>query len=166
MIASIADLVDWKAAKKATFAMYIIIVIVMAINQKAAALLLFSLLCFWSRLITMLNNYIKDLDVIDFFSVLISINLGPFSAAAFAFLNMIIPRLFGRLEPLNYVFKDAVAVSTAALLTPIVYSLTHNNLLITMYCFTIIRYIVYMAQTFLFDRVILGLTSLIVLLAP
>lgn len=157
MITSLADLVNWKGAKKATLIIYLVVIILIPFNQKIAAILLFSLLCFWSRLVTMLNDYIKDLDVIDFFSVLISINIGALQGAVFAFLNLSIPRFFGRVEPIAYVFKDAVAMAVAALLTPIVYSLTHQNLLLTMYIYTVMRYVFYLAQTISFDRSELGL---------
>jgi len=104
----------------------------------------------------LLNDYAKDLDVIDFFSVLIAINLGGIPAAFFAAFNLALPRFFGPVEPLNYTIKDSVSMFGAALFTPMWYSITGHSLLITMYMFTFHRYLHYIVLDLLFDQQSIG----------
>jgi len=155
-MAELSSIVLWKHAKTTTFAIYVIALVTAPINQTISALALFTLCCFWSRIVTLLNDYAKDLDVIDFFSVLIAINMSGWIAAIFAWFNLIFPRLFGPVEPLNYTIKDSISMAFAALFTPIWYGVFNHNLLLTMYMFTVHRYAHYLLLNLLFDQQAMG----------
>ena len=100
----------------------------------------------------MISNFTKDLEVIDFFTVLLSIHIGGVNGGLFGFSTMLFSRLFGPREWLPFTIKDSVSLFIGGVATPLVYLLTGHNILYTLYAFTIIRYTVYLILTHFFEH--------------
>lgn len=137
------DSIRWTELYYASFAIFGLILFSAVFEPFWAAILSFVLVCLWSRVPCMMSDYAKDLEVVDFFTVLVAVNLGGQVGAFFGAGNLWFSRLFGKIEHPIYTFNDSVAFAVSGLLTPWVYGYWHGNLLLTMYTFTAIRYIVY-----------------------
>tara|TARA_Y100000031_G_scaffold147949_1_gene183600 strand:- start:14703 stop:15527 length:825 start_codon:yes stop_codon:yes gene_type:complete len=99
----------------------------------------------------MMSWFTKDMDLIDFFTVILAVHVGGLFAGTFGWVMMVFSRFFGPTEDMDYTIKDAFAFFFGGLLTPVFYALTNQNLLITMYLFTLIgRYGVYLLEDFIF----------------
>jgi len=141
------QLILWGPLIKTTIGLYLIVILLAAVFPPAATILMFAILCLWSRVPCMLSNFTKDMDVIDFFAVLLAVNLGGLFAGIFGFVLMWFSRIFGPAEDLEYTLKESITFFIAGLLTPFFYILTGKNILLTMYCFTLFgRYGVYLIQ--------------------
>tara|TARA_Y100000310_G_C20540604_1_gene743088 strand:+ start:78 stop:1034 length:957 start_codon:yes stop_codon:yes gene_type:complete len=147
------ELILWKPLMKATIVLYIFVLIFAIFYQPAATILMFAILCLWSRVPCMVSSFTKDMDVIDFFVVIIAIKMGGLFAGIFGATIMIFSRFFGPGEDFGYTIKDSVAFFVGGLMTPFLYIISGENVLITMYLFTLFgRYLVYMLQDFLLFR--------------
>jgi len=91
------------------------------------------------------------MDIIDVFAVLISINVSPVFGGLFGMVNLVFPKLFGPREYILYTIKDGIGFFFCGLLTPVWYSISGGNLLLTMYIFTVMRYLFYVILTLLID---------------
>ena len=135
----------WEPFQVICYLLFFFIVILYPFNSKAATILLFWYISMWSRIPTLVSDFTKDFDVLDFFTVIIAVNVDSiFSgvyAGLFAFSLWTITRIFGPDEPLAFTITESVAFFFAGFLTPIVYHFTGHNLLVTMLTFTAIRYL-------------------------
>jgi len=155
----IQDFVLWNQLKITTGILYIIFLLLLVISPFYAAILLFSIICMWSRIPCMISDFTKDMDIIDFFSVLIAINVGGAFAGVFGMINLVLPRIFGPREYILYTIKDGICFFLCGLLTPFWYYVTDGNLLITMYMFTAMRYTFYILLTLVIDPSQIGLET-------
>lgn len=134
----------WGTFKLISYLLFFLIVAFYPFHSEFATILLFFYIALWSRIPCMVSDFTKDFDMIDFFSVIIAVNINSvFSglyAAIFSSATMMISRLFGPDEELAITLIEIVGFFFASFFTPIVYKLTGNNLLLTMYIFTIQRY--------------------------
>jgi hypothetical protein len=147
------ELILWKPLIETTIVLYLLVLLLAVVWQPAAMVLMFAIVCLWSRVPCMLSNFTKDMDVIDFFVVFLAINIGGVFAGIFGMSIMLFSRLFGPGEMITYTIKDSIAFLIGGMITPFLYILGFKNILITMYLFTIVgRYGVYVLQDFLFDQ--------------
>jgi len=148
MISWLEDLVKWKPLYYASLVIAVLVLFTYFFFPTLSVILFFALLGLWSRVPCMFNIYTKELEIIDFLAVMIAVNIGGFPAAFFAAILMMFSHFFAKIEYPSYAFIGAAALFTASLSTPLLYNYLGQNLLLTMYAFTIVRYIV---------RAILGL---------
>ena len=105
-----------------------------------AALLAFAILGTWSRVPAMFSLMAKDVEFLDFFTVMVAVNMGALVGGGFGILVFLFSGIFAKKEPFIYIVTDAICFLAGGLLTPFFFGLTGGNLLITMYLFTAIRY--------------------------
>ena len=142
----IEQFVLWKPVKIVSVILYIIVVLLLPISKFWAAIMLLALICFWSRIPGLISPFLKELEVVDFTTCMIAMNLGGLFAGIFGSMMFLIPRIFGPREWYLFTLKNSAGIFVAGLLTPIVFQ-SLGNPLYTMYCFTIIRYIVLIGLT-------------------
>jgi len=138
----LADIVKWKPFYIASVVFVVLILITYFFFPTLSVVLFLALVGFWSRVPAMFNRAVKDLEMIDFLSVVIAINLGAFAGAFFAGGLLVFSHFFTRTEYPRYAIMDGLAMFIAALATPLIYSYLGQNLLFTMYAYTIVRYII------------------------
>jgi hypothetical protein len=100
--------------------------------------------------------FTKDLEVIDFFTVMLAIRAGGVLAGIFGASIMLFSRLFGPNEWYLYTIKDAICLLVGGLTSPLVFTITRSPLL-TLYIFTIQRYVLYLILTIIIEPEYLGL---------
>ena len=75
-----SDFIDqfvlWKPLKIVSLITYIIIILLIPISSFWAVIILFGLIHLWSRVPCLICMFTKDLDVVDFFVVMLAINVG------------------------------------------------------------------------------------------
>lgn len=133
-----------------------------------ATFLLFAYIALWSRIPCMVSDFTKDLDVIDFFAVLIATQLNStFSglyAAIFSVIVMMFSRIFGPDEDIMITLIESISFFIGSLLTPVIYHLTGHNLFLTLIFFTVQRYLYGMIIVIFFMRNLLFLATLSIFL--
>jgi hypothetical protein len=150
-MSSILDqFVLWKPLKITSFVIYAIIVLMIPMSGFVAAILLFGLICLWSRVPCLVSSFTKDFDVIDFFVVMLAIHVGGIFGGIFGATVMMFSRIFGPSEWFLYTVKDSIAIMICGFLSPAIYAAT-GSALTTMIIFTIIRYILYIVLTILIE---------------
>jgi hypothetical protein len=144
------EIIRMRPLKIATAIMFVLSLGLIPFHPLAATLLMFSIICLWSRIPALISAFTKDLEVIDFFTVFIALNIGGVAGGIFGAANLLFSRLFGPLEWPYYTVKDAISIFAGGFLSPIVFVYT-NDILITMYIFTLIRYALYLLLTVLIE---------------
>ncbi|MBT3298563.1 hypothetical protein HN385_06560 [archaeon] len=153
----IEEFVLWKPLKVVSFIMYILVVMLIPISQFWSVILLFALICLWSRIPCLISMFTKDLDVIDFFVVMLAIHVGGIFAGIFGFTIMMFSRIFGPREWFLYTFKDATSMMICGFMTPLFYATTGSSALLSLYAFTITRWIIYLFLTVILEPEAMGL---------
>ena len=151
----IDQFVLWKPLKIVSFVIYALILLFIPMSSFVSVILLFVLICLWSRVSCFISKYTKDLDVIDFV-VMLAINHNGIFAGIFGFSVMLFSRIFGPREWPLYTLKDAISIMICGFLTPTIYAAT-GSALTTMIIFTIIRYALYIVLTVVMEPGALGL---------
>lgn len=133
----------WPLVIGTTVILYVGILVTLPFNPTLAAVLLLTLIGFWSRLpgIGMHSPlyFLYLLDFVDIFTILIAINIGVKEAIIFSvFVNMW-SRLCGIFPMWPAVIKDSIATGIAAVLTPFLYAFSGGDLGTTVVLFTIVR---------------------------
>jgi len=139
--------IHWPVALFITAVLYILTIVCLPFNQTYSTLFMFAIISFWSRLpgvgIPSPMLFLYFMDVIDFFSVIISINIGGMAGGVFSlFINMssrlccVYPEWIG-------VTKDSLAQFISCLLIPVFLPYIGNNIEYGIIFYTIARTIVY-----------------------
>ena len=148
----------WNEVKKTSIFIFILIIIILPFSRFWATIITFALFSLWSRILCLVTDYTKDFDMIDFFAVILAVNIGGFFAGLFVIFMMAFSWFFGTHEDPIYTGMDAIAMFFGALFSPIFFQAS-GNMLYTMYFFTFVRYLVYsiISITFLgLDRFIVA----------
>ncbi len=153
----INQFVLWKPIKYVSALIYILILLLLPINTFWSVIMLFGLIAFWSRIPCMISAFTKDLEVVDFFTVLIAIHVGGLFGGLFGLTIMFFSRIFGPREWFLYTLKDALSIFVGGLLSPWLYALWGNNALYTIYTFTVIRYVMYLLLTLILEPEVIGM---------
>lgn len=146
----INQFVLWKPIKIVSVMIYVIILLVFPFSQFWATIILFGLICFWSRIPCLISMFTKDLEVIDFFVVALALHIGGVFAGIFGAVIMLFSRLFGPNEWYMYTIKDAICLLVCGILTPLIF-LIWGSQLYTLYTFTIVRYVLYIILTIILE---------------
>lgn len=136
-------LILWKPLYKTTVVLYILVFILAFPAPKIATLLLFAIIAIWSRVPALMTQFTKDVEVVDFTTVTITIYFGPLVGCIFGSGIIAFTRLFGPTEPMDYTVRDTICFFIGAFVVALVYKLTGGHIMITMFSMTFIRYTVY-----------------------
>lgn len=140
---AIEKLILWRPLYKTTVVMYCLVFLLALPAPKIATLLLFAIVAMWSRVPAVMTMFTKDVEVVDFFTVMIALNMGPLIAGIFGFSIIFFTKFFGPSEPWDYTIRDALAFFVGGFTTVAVYAITGQNITITMFAFTVVRYTMY-----------------------
>ncbi len=140
---ALENLILWKPLQRTTVVMYLLVLLLAFPAPKLATLLLFAIVALWSRVPAMMTMFTRDVEVVDFFTVIISLNMGPLIGGIFGAGLILFSRIFGPLEDLDYTFKESICFFVGAFFSYYVYALTGANVMITMFSFTFVRYAFY-----------------------
>lgn len=146
------ELILWKPLYYATIVIYLFAALEFIIGDGFGMIVLFFLIALWSRIPCLISTFTKDMECIDFFTVMLAINLGGATGGFFGFTAMLFSRIFGPEEWLPFTIKDAFSLLFAGIITPAMYYATGGNFIYTMYGFTIVRYVLYLVFTYFFER--------------
>ena len=91
----INEIILWKPLKVVSFIIFILVILLIPVSKFAAMVTLFALICLWSRIPCLVSMYTKDLDVIDFFVVMLGIHVGGVFGGIFGASVMMFSRIFG-----------------------------------------------------------------------
>ncbi len=136
----------WKPVKIVSLITYILIFLVFPFSDFWATIMLFGLIAFWSRVPAMISMFTKEVEVLDFFTVMLALHVGGLFAGIFGAGIMLFSKLFAPNEWYLYTIKDAISFFVCALITPLVY-VASGSTIITMYVFMVVRFSVYMILT-------------------
>lgn len=140
---ALENLILWKPLQRTTVIMYLLVLLLAFPAPKIATLLLFAIVALWSRVPAMMTMFTRDTEVVDFFTVIISLNMGPLIGGIFGAGLILFSRIFGPLEDLDYTFKESICFFVGAFFSYYVYAWAGANVMITMFSFTFIRYAFY-----------------------
>jgi hypothetical protein len=146
----IEEFVLWKPIKVVSVILYALIIIIFPFNGFWATILLFALICFWSRIPAMISVFTKECEVIDFFTVILALDVGGFFAGVFGASLMMFTRIFGPREWFPFTVRNTVGMFLGGVLSPLVYEMCGSTL-ITMYSFTAIRYVTLIVMCAIFE---------------
>jgi hypothetical protein len=152
----INELVLWKPLKITTIVMLVFVVILLPFSGFWAVMMLFAIICLWSRVPCLLSMFTKDLDVVDFFVVMLAINVGGVCGGVFGIFIMLFSRIFGPNEWYLYTIKDGISIMICGFLTPWFYAMT-GSVLYTFYIFTMLRWILFLLLTIVLEPEAMGL---------
>lgn len=147
----------WKPVKIVSVIIYILILLIYPLSSFWSAILLFALICFWSRIPCLISAFTKDLEVVDFFTVMLAIHLGGVFGGVFGAAILLFSRIFGPNEYIMYTIKDSICILIGGLLSPLFFSMTGGNPLYTLYLFTAVRYAGYLVLTLAIEPQFFGL---------
>jgi hypothetical protein len=133
-------LILWKPLQKTTLVMYALVFLLAIPAPKAATLMLFGIVALWSRVPAMMTMFTRDTEVVDFFTVIIALHMGPLIAAFFGSGMILFSRIFGPLEDLDYTIKESILFFVGAFFSYYVYTWFGASIMVTMFSFTFIRY--------------------------
>ncbi len=133
------ELVLWKPIYYVSIALLLLTIFSATINSVVATIVLFTLVSLWTRIPGLILPVARDLEMIDFFMLILAVNLGGIQAALFGVFALWFAKLFGPLENPHYTIKDSLAFVISGLLLPAIFAVT-GSLLLTIYAFVLLRY--------------------------
>lgn len=143
---ALEKLILWKPLYKTTIVLYVLVFLLMIPAPQIATLLLFAIVAMWSRIPALMTIFTKDVECVDFLTVIIAIHMGGLTGAIFGSSIILFTRIFGPTEDLDYTIKESVCFFAGAFVSLGVFKLT-GNVTITMFSFTFIRYTLYPCLT-------------------
>lgn len=134
--------ISWNVVKGLSYIMYFLTIIFFPFKPLWSTIMLFSIVAMWSRIPGMgfpvIGRYLMLFDVVDFFGVIIAINIGGWQGAVFSIIINLGSIFLGNETNFIFMIKDAICVFLACLITPFIYMATHD-IGVTMGLFTLIR---------------------------
>ncbi len=122
---------------------YSLLLLFLPFNQAAATVMLFAIISFWSRLpgvgIPHPFYVLYMADFVDFFSLIIAINVGGLTGGIFAFSINILSRLSGVYPDWITVSKDAIAQFFVCLIIPFIYIAIGGDIFLSMIWYSVLR---------------------------
>lgn len=137
----------WPIIIVVTILLYGLIIIFLPFDQTLSSVFLFALISFWSRLpgvgmpSPMYVLYFTDL--VDFFSLIVAVNIGGFYGAVFSVFLNLTSRACGIFPSWLGVAKDTIAQFVVCLIIPYVYIITGQDIFMTMIWYSILRVLMF-----------------------
>lgn len=145
--------INWPIVLTTTGVLYILILVTLPFNPNLATVFLFTLIAFWSRLpgVGIAHPFLIlwVADLVDFFSLIISINLGGPVGGLFSLFCNLLARLCGFMPTWRFTLEDAGTMFLACLIIPFVHPMLGSDIFVSMIVFTIIRAILLMPINFI-----------------
>jgi hypothetical protein len=152
----INEIILWKPLKVVSVIIFLVALLLIPMSSFWAMITLFVLICLWSRVPCLISMFTKDLDVIDFFVVMLGIHVGGIFGGLFGGIVMMFTRIFGPNEWFLYTIKDSISLVICGFLTPLFYSM-FGSALYTLYAFTALRWVIYLILTAILEPEYMGL---------
>jgi hypothetical protein len=154
-------LVLWKPLYKTTIVLYLLVLLLAFPAPIAATVLLFAIIAIWSRVPCFISEFTKDLEIVDFTTVVVTIYVGPVVGALFGSGIILGTRLFGPTEMLSYTIRDSICFFFGAFAASFMFAVTGGNVLVTMFSLTFVRYTLYPVLGLLFSPGLFVLDAII-----
>jgi len=139
--------VYWPIVYLVTAILYIMMILFLPFNQVKATVFLFLIVAFWSRIPGVgfpSPFYILYLaDFIDFFALIVAVNLGGIYGVFFVIFGNIVSRACGVYPSWLGVIKDTIALSVACLVIPLIHSALGSDIFLSMIIFSVIRLLMF-----------------------
>jgi len=138
----------WPIVIIVTLVLYGLIIISLPFSGTNATVFLFTLIAFWSRLpgvglpTPLYILYLADL--VDFFSLIIAINIGGPAGALFTIFTNLVSRACGVYPTWLAVSKDAIAQAVVCLIIPFVHVMLGGDIFVSMIAYTILRALMFL----------------------
>ena len=133
---------QWPAVKATSVVLYFLVIVLLIVDVKAATIVLFALIAFWSRLPGVSTPHpawiLLNLDLVDLFTMILAINLGPLKASLFVLFTNIWSRAMGVYPGWSGQIKDTLWMIILSFVVPHIYHIT-ESLTLTMLVFTVGR---------------------------
>lgn len=137
----------WPAIIVITIVLYVLTLVFLPFNSTYSTVFLFGLVSFWSRLpgVGMPSPlYILYLaDFVDFFSLIVAVNLGGFYGGVFSVVLNLGSRACGVYPTWMGVAKDSIAQFVTCLIIPFVYIAVGQDIFLAMIWYSIIRLLMF-----------------------
>ena len=138
---------QWPAVVATTVFLYILVLITLPFSSVHATVFLFALIAFWSRLpgcgIVHPAWIISNLDLVDIFSIIISVNLGSLQGAGFVIAVNLWSRAVGVWPDWIGQLKDTGFMALLCFIIPLIWQLTGGSIVMTTFAFGIGRSILF-----------------------
>ena len=147
---------NWPLVLFTTVGLYVLIILTLPFNAIYATIFLFTLIAFWSRMpgVGMPHPFyiLYNADVVDIFTLIIAINLGPMQAVVFSLFCNYVSRMCGVYPDWAGVIQDSVYMSLFALIAPILNVVAGGDLVLVILIYSVVRPIYFFLMNFLWPR--------------
>jgi len=147
---------NWPLVLFTTVGLYVLIILTLPFNAIYATIFLFTLIAFWSRMpgVGMPHPFyiLYNADVVDIFTLIIAINLGPMQAVVFSLFCNYVSRMCGVYPDWAGVIQDSIYMSLFALIAPLLSMMVGGNLIMVILVYTVVRPIYFFLMNFLWPR--------------
>ena len=134
---------NWPMALGTTFVLYLITILTLPINSRFATITVFATIAYWSRLpgvsIPVPFYVLYQADVVDIFMLFIAIHVSPIYGIFFAIFCNFASRSAGIFPSWPGICQDTIILSVIALIAPLLYSLTNQNMLLVVAIYSVLR---------------------------
>ncbi|HIK02005.1 TPA: hypothetical protein H1008_02720 [archaeon] len=152
MALPILEVIRWKRLYYFSLFAFIISVVLFKLSPVISAIFMFSMLSWWTLLPGRISPYLMEINIGDFFTVMIALYIGPIEGAIFGFLNIWAGPIFGKAERLQLTSRISIVAIVATLLVPTIYNLTGQSVLYTLYGYSISFYTIHLASSLMISR--------------
>jgi len=147
---------NWPLVLFTTLGLYVFIIITLPFNAIYATVFLFALIAFWSRMpgVGMPHPFyiLYNADVVDIFTLIIAINLGPVQAVVFSLFCNYSSRMCGVYPDWAGVIQDSIYMSLFSFVAPLMSLMVGGNLILVILIYTIVRPFYFFFMNFLWPR--------------
>ncbi|MFC1454521.1 hypothetical protein ACFLQI_00325 [Candidatus Undinarchaeota archaeon] len=146
--------IKWNLLFWMSISVFALIFISLPFSPFASTIFSFLLLSMWSRIPCHIGYYTKDMEIIDFFAVVIGVNIGLLWGGMWGFAVMWFTSVYGKCEAPLHTMASSLGMLAGGLVAPFAYAYFNNSLLLAMYTFTVARYVVGYAVVFTIGQAI------------
>lgn len=145
--------IQWPIIFVLTITLYILIVLSLPFSRNLPLIFLFAVIGIWSRLPGVGIHHpfyiLYQADVIDIFMLIISIHISPFHAILFVWFCNISSRSAGVFPGWPGTFHDCIIMTVLALLAPLFYSISSQNILVVVAIYSVLRIVGFIIMGFI-----------------
>ena len=140
-------IVRWDRFYYISLSFFLLGLVLMPFSRTASVIFFLLLITFWTAIPGLINIHLIEVDVYEMVFTIMALKFGGILAGLIAipyiFIHSIVSIQFKPLEGVRY----AIAAVTTLSIMPLIYSFWGQNLLLTMYSYTVIAYTIYLLVT-------------------
>ena len=136
---------------------FILTLILLLFSPIWAVVNVLALICVWSRVPGFIHYIFNRLALNDFFTFIVAVSLGGWIGVAFGTFVTMFARIFGPYEYFPYTLRATIAISIAALFTPLIVAYTGSANWVAFLLYETVMYFVYYLLVIVFWREEIGL---------